>query len=1609
MTIGYMRGSRPKDLAATLGSLILMLEDKENELSFPIGSSALRERLKKYVSANFDLLPGVWKRHATNKTNRPLLRGQGDEILTLDNCSPSFPDFEKKLKKWKKDGYFNERYEGGWELSSTVLEIINKEEFKKAFQENCIDTVDDLIHKIRNRDRMPLMPERGKYNWDEDNLEPDTRKYDLGKRFSSLRFSLPVREEGVVWLDPNGFTLNEYEAGYYSREVIRKVRSDLSDLWQKTSVVISMADVASGKTTLSSILFHEISNSEDHPVCLRVRIEDRIAGLDRLKEKLSEAVELVLTESNKRLYILMDDVHSAWSKTRKIIDRILEIPDERDRERVKIFALSRPSSSVQEDIDDKNPNGYKEYKFPGDYARELLSSYLKAKGENILDYKETLRPLLEHDSNIFSLLSGVDPTMSLENYVEMIIKEIHEEIPENEYYCMWVLFSLSIFRRLEIPLEKVDFLRILQAYFRDERERELPHEALTFLKRRGYLNLSLLSENLYLITIHPYVAGIIVSKLEEGLKIAEEESSEDYILTEWLKKRGLDDYKMLKRRLDKRDYRLFPRLNLAKIEAHKSLLDSVEENDYRGKAAVYYFLEQSPSYENKLELSEKIFGREDIEDVFRTFRGEEETSQRQYRHFNIKSMRVGKEVHTFKDPRHYLFLSNERGVGEFLSHLAYLDGNKNFVELFNLLRGVPSKFLDESTFRLFSPEFMMFFVKSVICLKPEGLISLQGYQMCDICKPLINSRPDISWNGMVDEVANRVVTALRNFECNISFIPEGDDSDQLGESLYYLASDLSKEEAIQNIFEKVEVPSKDHALQHIGLRSGEELFSYLAIISIEFPLYYRKLVSVPEIKEALRVKIEKEITDAIKSKDLGRFFTSEERDIPLRKFLVLYHLEITIEIETYTTFDLLYDLFSVFLLLLIDNSQLTSSLRKLPFANWHNLMLTRRVMRILENKQKEDGGTIVYRSEKAKQRKESKFADLREAVEQSDIREKIALIGERIGAIFRELSDQEIIESINEMEVITPELLDRILNHISSYREQTNFELYKLLEGELTLVLERTDKNPETSELFINGYFYEEKSSGGISLNGNHRYNNDFPFHQSKPRRLHDTRYREEQTKYEVLRERIWSSALSSNLSASSKGKVYKHFVEVCCNSSKGRKISLWIPKLDLIDISLLVTSLIEYGDLDRLAHIYDFNWIRKIEDERQCKALLKKVTEHVATNKQNDLYLPLNRLLLLIAEQYLKLFIKGDAQLDTSIESLVTKCFDIFSRLYGTPNFQLRFLEFLNENVLIKKNVERHGNESWEHLFNMIDIETIVRLFLIDMRIVSIYDSDSPLNGRKEHSFPYLRVPPLWANILECKFAKELPGKLMQTIDFSYYPKEQRGTIYLFLDYFFKDHKLLIKRLRGEAKELQNKNGELYLLNPLYWGEMKSDGIVVTMDRHIYLMCNDESVRSYLRDNFQDIIVKMNQERNVYDLHLLLLIKKLWESENSKVTDEESYNSQIDDEFSSENFSEEIKNWKEPSLIALYNILCYHHVNPRLARKLIPRTIVIQQERERLELALFYDNSRVLNSIFRDNNDSVLEEILQPFRERLSEKKISELMKTRAEAQRRRELYEEI
>ena len=1586
-----MRGSRPKDLAATLGSLILMLEDKENELSFPIGSSALRERLKKYVSANFDLLPGVWKRHATNKANRPLLRGQGDEILTLDNCSPSFPDFEKKLKKWKKDGYFNERYEGGWELSSTVLEIINKEEFKKAFQENRIDTVDDLIHKIRNRDRMPLMPERGKYNWDEDNLEPDTRKYDLGKRFSSLRFSLPDREEEAVWLNPKGFTLNEYEAGYYSREVIREVRMGLNKLWQRASVVISMADAGSGKTTLSSILFHEISNSEDHPVCLRVRIEDWIAGLDRLKKKLSEAVELVLTESNKRLYILIDDVHSAWSKTRQIIDRILEIPDEQDRERVKTFALSRPSSSVHEDIDGKSLRGYKEYKFPGNYAKEFLFSFLKARGENILDYKETLRPLLKQDSNIFTLLSRVDSTMSLENYVKMIITEIHEEIPENEYYCMWVLFSLSIFRKLEIPLEEVDFLRILQAYFGDKRERVFPHEALTFLRRKGYLNRSLLSENLYLITIHPYVAGTIVNNLEERLKITEEEeSSEDYILAEWLRNKSLKDYKMLERRLEKMEDNLFLRLNLAKIEAHKNLLDSVEEDDYKGKAAIYYFLEQSPSYENKLELSEKIFGREDIGNVFRTFCGEEENSQRQFQSLNTKSIRVEKEVYTLKDPRDYLFLSNEGGVDEFLSHLAYLDRNNDFVELFNFLRCVPPKFLNESTFWSFSPEFMMFFVKSVICLKPEGLVVSLGYRMYDMCKPLINSQSDISWDGMVNEVANRVVTALRNFECSVSFIPEGNDSDKLGESLYSLVSDLSKEEAIRNIFEKVEVPSKDLVLQLIGLRSGEELFSYLAIISIEFPLYYLKLISDPEIKEALHVKLEKEITDAIKNKDLGRFFTSEERDIPLRKFLVLYHLEITIEIETYATFNLLYDLFSVFLLLLIDNSQLTSSLRKLPFANWHNLMLTSRVMRILENKQRE----------------ESKFADLREAVEQSDIREKIALIGEQIGVIFREFNDQELVESINEMKVITPELLDHILSHISSYREQTSFELYKLLERELTLVLERTDKNPETSELFINGYFYEERYSGGISLNGDHRSNYIFPFHRFKPSRAHSTGLREEQTKYEVLRERIWSSALSSNLSTPSKKKVYKHFVEVCCNSNRGRKYSLWIPKLDLVDISLLVTSLIEYGDLDRLAHINDFNWVRKIEDERQCKALLRKVTEHVANNKQNDLRLPLDRLLLVIAQQYLTLFIKNDAQLDTSIEGLVTKCFDIFSRLYSTPNFQLSFLKFLNKHILIKKDEESYGNKSLKHFFNMIDIETIVRLFLIDTEIVSIYSSDSHQNGRKE---PYLRIPPLWKNILECKIAKELPGKLMQTIDFSYYPKEQRGRIYLFLDYFFKDHKLLIKRLRGEARELQNKNGELYLLNPLYWGEMGSDGIVVTIDRHIYLMCNDESVRSYLRDNFQDIIVKMNQERNVYDLHLLLLIKKLWESENSKVTDEESYNSQIEDEFSSEDFSEEIKNWKEPSLIALYNILCYHHANPRLARKLIPRTIVIQQEKKRLKLALFNDDSYVLDSIFVDNNDSFLEEILQPFRKYLSEKEISELMKTRAEAQRMRELHEKL
>ena len=69
----------------------------------------------------------------------------------------------------------------------------------------------------------------------------------------------------------------------------------------------------------------------------------------------------------------------------------------------------------------------------------------------------------------------------------------------------------------------------------------------------------------------------------------------------------------------------------------------------------------------------------------------------------------------------------------------------------------------------------------------------------------------------------------------------------------------------------------------------------------------------------------------------------------------------------------------------------------------------------------------------------------------------------------------------------------------------------------------------------------------------------------------------------------------------------------------------------------------------------------------------------------------------------------------------------------------------------------------------------------------------------------------------------------------------------------------------------------------------------------------------------------------------------------------------------------------------------------------------MIQQERERLMLALFYDDPYVFDSIFIDNNDSFLEEILQPFREYLSEKEILDLMKTRAEAQQMRDNYEMI
>ena len=1583
MKNGLTRGATPQYLQGFLGCWISIFEEEGKSALSPIGSSGLNNRLRTYIATNFELIPREWRLYVTSDKRRAALKEQ-EETLTMKNCPPAFQRLKVQLQKWKGDGFLKERYKDVWEFSQDVLDIINKEEFWRAWKEDRVNAVIDFIREIRNRDRNILIVERGsRYNKGGSNLDLDKGKYDLNKRFNSLRFSLPDTKIKAEWLNAKGFTMKEYEAGYYSKEIVQEVRVELNDLWQETNVIISIADAGSGKTTLSSILFHEMSIDEDDTpdcFCLEVNIEDWVKRFKNLEGKLLEAIESILTESNKTLYALIDNIHLAWPKAQRIIDQILKIVSKEDKRRVKILALSRPSSVVQADVNDENQRIYREYEFPKYYAREFLLSYLREKGKNILDYKKKLRPLLEQDSNIFSLLSRVDSTVSLDNYSDMIVEEIYEYIG-NKYYSRCILFSLSIFRKLEIPLKRVDFLQVLQLYIdgSETKERALLNETLTILEKKGYLNSNLFLENLYMITIHPYIASIIAINLEEKLRIpGEGESLEVQILTEWLKDKSLEDYKRLEGALERREQGLFWRLDLAKIDAHKNLLEYVRKHDYLVKIEVYRFLMQSPSYDTQQELLMEILSKDDVKHIFKILSGEEKEITGDIKLSTNKSIkpRENNQLNYLLD---YIF-SNGRLYGEFLSYIERLDRKNNFTGLYKLFHYIPSKYWSKSIFQLFSQDFIIFLTKNLIPLETNDGIS---YEIYNKWVPLINSRPDISWNEAQNEVIDRVLDAVRNFECHISFVPNGTKSNILEIDLYRLVQYLKRQQRIQNIFQKSEESSKSFILDIIDQRSAEDLVSYLTFLSLEFPSFYHKLVDHTEIKKTLRAKIEREITDATEVNELQRFFKPEEELYKLNKLLVLYHLDIAIKIETYATFSLFYNLFSVFLLLLLDTSQLIISLRRLPFANWHDLTLNRRIMDILENRQKRDSyeSTLISLSREKKQDKKPKFADLREIVEQSDMLKKITLIKKEIKSIFREVSTQKLTEKINEIEALTPELLDLILTRISTYKEQTNFELYKLLENDLTLVLKKMDKNLETSKLFTSGYIYEERG-GGITIPATEWGYPVFPFHKEKSRQL---KFYEEQTKYEVLKERIWTRALSSNLAPSSKRKVYKYFIEVCCNLSRGRKYSLWFPKLNSIDTSLLVISLIKYGDIDRLVQIYDVSWIERIENESLCKELLEKVEEHVMNNKQNDHSDRLYWLLSLIARQYFQLLLKKDDLVRIPTEDLVTKCFAVFSKLNRAPKIQLSFLKFLSQKILIQTEEEESpGNEKLRLLFNIIDIEIITRLFLIDMGITSINALDNFQDGRNNLYFPinFYSLGNIWNNILQCNGAKDIPSKFMQTIDFSYYPKEERGRIYLLLDSFFKDNKNLIKRLRGEAKELQKKHGVLYLLDPLCWEKIRVDDKILSINQHINLMCEDESIKKHLRTNFQAIITKMNRKGIVLDHHLILLIMKLWpqESEENRVVNRESCNSQIDNEFPSESFAREIKTWEIPSLKALFNILSYHRLSPELARELIPRKIVIEFERQRLELTLFNENVRVFLSILGDNNDSYLEEIFQPF-----------------------------
>jgi len=294
----------------------------------------------------------------------------------------------KSLETGEQNGIFS-RFDEKWSLNNAVKSIIKSRRFKEERKNDYFKSIYTLVDKIRREEWMEYYETVHRTPIE---IPPELKPY---------IFEFKDTEQPPSWFNPNGIGLQEYNAGFYPKKLIRLLRIQVENTWKKRKAVVLFANPAQGKTTSASVLLQEWKKSSENNICMMIPSTE----WEGIFQNLEALLHKYRSDPSYQFILVVENIHLIWPKFEKI-NTILS-----KSSNVRLLATSRVSQRVRKGVEEKSViESIEILDFPKNYGSELIWTFLEFNNIDPLANKSQFKSLVSENQhrNILYIFSKIE-------------------------------------------------------------------------------------------------------------------------------------------------------------------------------------------------------------------------------------------------------------------------------------------------------------------------------------------------------------------------------------------------------------------------------------------------------------------------------------------------------------------------------------------------------------------------------------------------------------------------------------------------------------------------------------------------------------------------------------------------------------------------------------------------------------------------------------------------------------------------------------------------------------------------------------------------------------------------------------------------------------------------------------------------------------------------------------------------------------------------------------------------------------------------------------------------------------------------------------------------